>query len=237
MQSVLANSRSINGYSISAFINKKALADHLRLTEFKGILVAMNAEKILKNDVNLKKLVNSNLGYTDGIGAVWALKKKGLKSGKIAGVELWLEIIKQNYMSKAFYLIGSKREVINLTVERLIKEYPGINIVGYNDGYLKDGDQFKILKDFKSLKPDIVFVAMGSPKQEFFMQELLNSHKALYMGLGGSFDVYTGKIKRAPDIWNNLNLEWAYRLVKQPKRILRQFHLLRFLIKLLFNRL
>ena len=83
-------------------------------------------------------------------------------------------------------------------------------------------------------KPDVVFVAMGSPKQELLMEEMAKLHPAIYQGLGGSFDVYTGNVARAPEWWVKHNLEWAYRLVKQPSRIKRQIHLIRFwfLVKL-----
>ncbi len=231
-----SNSSFINGCKIYSFQNKVHLVDELTKSQFNGILIAMNAEKILKADSKLRDLVNSNLGYTDGIGAVWALKKKGIDSRKIAGAELWLEIIKHNYQSKSFFLIGAKPEVIHSTVLKLNSEFPGIQIVGYRDGYFDRGDQEQIVNDLTVLKPDVVFVAMGSPKQEYFMEELLREHPALYMGLGGSFDVYTGVAKRVSPIWNSLNLEWAYRLVKQPKRIIRQIHLLRFVYNLLLKK-
>ena len=233
---MIVHSVTVNGYSISAFSNKMHLVKYLNSINYNGILIAMNAEKILKDDSKLRDLVNSNLGYTDGIGAVWALKKKGIDSRKIAGAELWLEIIKQNYQSKSFFLIGAKPEVIQLTVNKLNSEFLGIQIVGYRDGYFERGDQEQIVNDLTVLKPDVVFVAMGSPKQEYFMEELLKEHPALYMGLGGSFDVYTGVAKRVSPIWNSLNLEWAYRLVKQPKRIFRQIHLLRFVYNLLLKK-
>ena len=97
---MIVHSVTVNGYSISAFSNKMHLVKYLNSINYNGIIIAMNAEKILKDDSKLRDLVNSNLGYTDGIGAVWALKKKGIDSRKIAGAELWLEIIKQNYQSK-----------------------------------------------------------------------------------------------------------------------------------------
>jgi UDP-N-acetyl-D-mannosaminouronate:lipid I N-acetyl-D-mannosaminouronosyltransferase len=227
----------INEYKIYSFENKVKFVNDLWLSNYKGILVAMNAEKILKSDDKLKEIVNKNLGYTDGVGAVWALRKKGLDACKIPGAELWLEIIKQNYQSKTFYLIGATSNVIESTVNKLKSEYRGIQIIGHRDGYLTESDRQKVLFDLKSLKPDVVFVAMGSPEQEFFMHELLKHHKALYMGLGGSFDVYTGNVERAPVSWINLNLEWAYRLFRQPKRITRQIHLVRFLYLLATNKL
>ena len=80
-----------------------------------------------------------------------------------------------------------------------------------------------LYNDILKNKPDIIFVAMGSPLQEKLITDLQNLHEATYMGLGGSFDVYAGKLKRAPKILINLNLEWAYRLIKEPKRFLGNY--------------
>jgi UDP-N-acetyl-D-mannosaminouronate:lipid I N-acetyl-D-mannosaminouronosyltransferase len=201
------------------------------------IMIAVNAEKILHATDNSRIIINRNLGYPDGIGAVWALRNKGVKNViKIPGCELWLDIIKQNYKSKTFYLIGGKQEVLDQTVLNLNTEYPGIKILNYKNGYIKTKDEeLLLIEDVKTHKPDVVFVAMGSPKQEVLMEKLHQKHKATYQGLGGSFDVYTGAVKRAPNWWVKNNLEWAFRLFKEPSRIKRQIHLIRFYILLQFN--
>ena len=201
------------------------------------IMIAVNAEKILHATDNSRIIINRNLGYPDGIGAVWALRNKGVKNViKIPGCELWLDIIKQNYKSKTFYLIGGKQEVLDQTVLNLKIEYSGIVILNYRNGYIKtEADELKLIEDIITHKPDVVFVAMGSPKQEVLMEKLHQKHKATYQGLGGSFDVYTGAVKRAPNWWVKNNLEWAFRLFKEPSRIKRQMHLIRFLILLQFK--
>ena len=205
----------------------------------KKILVAVNAEKILHATDQSRNIINRNLGYPDGIGAVWALQKKGFKETvKIPGCELWLDIIAHTYKNKSFYLVGGKQQVIDETVEKLKNEFKGINILNYRNGYVKtDQEKIDLLQDIKTLKPDVVFVAMGSPKQELLMEEMQKSHQATYQGLGGSFDVYTGNINRAPKIWIKANLEWAYRLFREPSRIKRQVIYIPFLIKLILNRL
>jgi len=93
-----------------------------------------------------------------------------------------------------------------------------------------------VLEDIKQKKPDVVFIAMGSPRQEFLMQRYLQEYKALYMGLGGSFDVYSGMKNRAPKIFVDLGLEWFYRLLKEPTRISRQLKLVKFFFKIIFDR-
>ncbi len=197
----------------------------------KSILVAVNAEKILHATDETRSIINRNVGYPDGIGAVWALKKKGVKDVvKIPGVELWLDIIQETYKEKTFYFVGGTEEVIQKTISKLKEQFQGITILNYRNGYIKTDEEGEHLKfDIVNLKPDVVFIAMGSPKQELLMEELRKNHLAVYQGLGGSFDVYTGTVKRAPNWWVKNNLEWAYRLVKQPSRIKRQIHLVRFL--------
>lgn len=205
----------------------------------KQILVAVNAEKIMKSSIETKAIINRNLGYPDGIGAVWALKRKGHNRViKIAGCELWLDLINQYYKQKTFYLVGGSQEVITDTVDRLKIDYPGINILNYRNGYIKSNqEKINLINDIKKMKPDLVFVAMGSPKQELLMEEMHKIHQATYQGLGGSFDVYTGHVERAPKLFIKYNLEWAYRLIKKPQRIKRQIVYIPFLLKLLFNKI
>lgn len=226
----------IRNLHVYGFRSKNELIDFA--VEEKKILVAINAEKILKDDEKLVHIINNNIGYCDGIGAVKALKQKGFKKAiKIPGVELWLDIIRKKYKEKNFYIIGSTEDVIEKCQQKLKINFPGINILGYRSGYFNEQEIEKLKEDLIKLKPDIVFVAMGSPKQEFFMTELLNIHPALYMGLGGSFDVYVEKVKRAPKFFIALGLEWMYRLIKQPTRIKRQIVLIKFFFLLLFKKI
>ena len=222
---------SLNGVKVYPFTSEGQLLSFV--DEYKGILVAINAEKILHATEQTRAIINRNIGYCDGIGAVMALKKHGYRDVvKLPGCELWLKIIDSIYREgKTFYLVGSKQEVIENTVQKLKQDFPGIQIVNYRNGYIQTEEEKQaLLEDIAEKKPDVVFVAMGSPKQELLMEEMLERHPAIYQGLGGSFDVYTGNVKRAPKWWVDHNLEFAYRLVKQPSRIKRQIHLVRFLL-------
>lgn len=227
----------INNIQTYAPTSRKELIDYA--FEQKAILVAVNAEKILHATDESRSIINRNVGYPDGIGAVWALQKKGCEQVvKIPGCELWLDLIKEYESSKTFYLVGSSEEVIQETVKKLKEDFPNITIVNYRNGYLKSEEERKeMIQDIAQRKPDVVFVAMGSPKQELLMEEMHRSHPAVYQGLGGSFDVYTGHVKRAPNWWVKNNLEWAYRLIKQPSRIKRQIHLVRFFVLLKLGKL
>lgn len=227
----------LGGVEVYPFTSAEELISYV--SGHPAILVAINAEKILHATDELKAIYNRNLGYSDGAGAVLALKKKGHQNAcKIAGCELWLKIIERYSREKSFYLVGGKPEVIEETIQKLKKDFPRINIVGYRDGYLKGNDDEVLIADIAEKKPDVVFVAMGSPKQELLMERMQRVHpEAIYQGLGGSFDVYTGRVERAPEWWIRHNLEFAYRLIKQPSRIKRQIHLVRFLFRVLTNRI
>ena len=231
------NSGIINGIKIYAPNSKNEFLNYI--SKNKQVLVAVNAEKIMRSNLKAKDIINRNFGYPDGIGAVWALKRKGFNNViKIAGCDLWLDIIDKYHNSKSFYLVGGSQNVIEKTVLKLKNEFPSINILNSRNGYIKSKNETKaLIQNIKESNPDFVFVAMGSPKQEFLMEAMQKEHKATYLGLGGSFDVYTGNINRAPKIWIKANLEWAYRLFREPSRIKRQVIYIPFLIKLILNRL
>mgnify|MGYP003639931734 CR=1 FL=1 len=229
--------KSLNGVKTYAPQSRVELMDYAMAQ--KSILVAVNAEKILHATDVTRAIINRNVGYPDGTGAVWALQKKGHHDTvKIPGCELWLDIVQRYHNSKTFYLVGGQQAVIDATVAKLQTHFPGIRIVNYRNGYIKTvEEQTALIEDIVLKQPDIVFVAMGSPKQELLMEEIQTQHQALYQGLGGSFDVYIGAVKRAPEWWVKNNLEWAYRLINQPSRIKRQIHLVRFFVNLQLGRL
>ena len=227
-----------NGVQVYPFSSFEELLD--TVTHEKKILVAINAEKILHATDQTREIINNNIGYCDGTGAVMALKKHGVDNVvKIPGCELWLKIVEALYKKdKSFYLVGSKQEVIEKTVSQLKQDYPEVNIIGFRNGYLKsEEEKQQLIEDIVTKKPDVVFVAMGSPKQELLMEEIAQRHPAIYQGLGGSFDVYTGFVERAPKWWVDHNLEFAYRLVKQPSRIKRQVFLFKFLFLVKLGRI
>lgn len=226
----------INGVKIFAPASRRSLIDFA--LKHHSLLVAVNAEKILYANLDTRNIINCNVGYSDGLGAVLALRKSGLKGVlKIPGCELWLDVIRSYYLDKSFYLVGGKESVINDTVVKLEAEFEGIDIVNYRNGYLEtELEAQALINDIVDKKPDIVFVAMGSPKQELLMERMRQRHRALYQGLGGSFDVFIGNTQRAPVWWMENHLEWFYRLIQEPKRIKRQLHLVRFLILLMLGR-
>lgn len=229
---------NLRGVKVYPFTSFAQLLEHV--DGRKGILVAINAEKILHATEQTRGIIDRNIGYCDGIGAVMALKRHGHKDVvKLPGCELWLKIVESLHgQGKTFYLVGGRQEVIEQTVARLRGDFPDIRIAGFRNGYIRtDEERQALIEDVARTQPDVVFVAMGSPKQELLMEEMAERHPAIYQGLGGSFDVYTGNVKRAPRWWVEHNLEFAYRLLRQPSRIRRQIHLLRFYVLVKLGRI
>ena len=226
----------LNGMKVFPFTSSKELLSYV--DSHKGILVAFNAEKVTKATDETRAIVNNNIGYADGAGVVVAMHKLGKSDAvRIAGADLWLDIVRESYKEKTFYLIGGKQEVIDETIAKLKKEFVGIKILGYRNGYIQTDDERNVLiSEIETKKPDVVYVAMGSPKQEFLMADMMKVHPAIYQGLGGSFDVYTGRVKRAPLWWQDHNLEFLYRFLKQPQRYRREYYRLKFLAWMLLGK-
>lgn len=191
-----------------------------------GQIVTINPEMI-SNAHSMpefaKVLDSADLVVPDGIGVELGLKILGHKVRRIAGVELGKAlIVKFSKEGKSIAMVGAKPEVVDLAVKNLKSEIDNLNIVYAHDGYFKNDEE--IISDLVSANPDLVLVALGSPKQEFFNSELKQKlPNATMIGLGGSFDVWAGVVNRAPVIYQKLGLEWLYRTIKEPKRFKRIF--------------
>lgn len=160
-----------------------------------------------------------------------ALRQKGFKDVcKVAGCDLWLNIVDRFHSVKSFYIVGASEDVNACVVEKLRTEYPGIRIAGRRNGFFSDDKEREaLISDIAETKPDVVFVAMGSPRQELFMAEMQMKHPdAIYQGLGGSFDVYVGRHKRAGKWWSDHHLESLFQIIHEPKRIKRKIKYWRF---------
>jgi UDP-N-acetyl-D-mannosaminouronate:lipid I N-acetyl-D-mannosaminouronosyltransferase len=229
---------SVNGVNIFLFDQIEELLSFIDERKH-GILIAINSGKIHKATDVTREIINKNIGYIDGVGALYAVRKKGQKKGiVITGCDLWIEIVKKYSRDKSFYLVGAKQDVIEKTVEKLEKEFPGINIKNYRNGYFYAEDETKILiEDIIAKKPDIIFVGMGSPKQEFLMQKINEQYPALYQGIGGSFDIYAGILKRAPKWLIDHRLEGFHRVFTDISiyRLKRMINDMLFVVKVFFG--
>jgi len=201
------------------------LSDNLK-NNMKTFVVTANPETFMiseKNeDVRKMLLDKETVMVPDGIGVLKAGKKIGYNiEERITGIDIANELLKfGNEQKKSIYLFGSKQEVID-SMKIVIKEqYPNLKLVGTSNGYVTDKD--KVFDEIVKLEPDIVLVALGIPLQEMLIYKHLNRFKkGIFVGVGGSFDVMSGMKKRAPKIFIKLNLEWLYRIMKEPKRFKR----------------
>ena len=191
----------------------------------KRFIITVNPETLMmsESDNELKNILDSNYSFVpDGIAVVKAARKIGIKvTERISGIDISEYLLKlANENKYSIYLFGAKEEVIDALVNKINKEYPNINILGYSNGYVKDRD--KVMKDIVKKKPDICMVALGIPYQEKLISKYFDKvNKGIYIGVGGSFDVMSGTKKRAPKIFIKLNLEWLYRIMTEPKRLKR----------------
>lgn len=228
------DSVKIAGLDILTARNCEELANFLidKKERKTGMLVAINAEKVVltKEDPELAGLLQiADYKYADGISVVWTIKCKAPQYRyieRVPGVDLWEKLMwqaKENNLP--VFLLGASNEVLNETV-REWKER-GANIVGWQNGYFKCDEE--VINQIQQSGAKFVSVAMGSPKQEEFIQKALSYNRdCLYMGVGGSYDVFVGKVKRAPKIWQEWGLEWFYRVLKQPTRWKRQRRLIKY---------
>lgn len=192
----------------------------------KKFIITANPETLMmaSNDDEISKMLldENNSIIPDGISIIKAGKTLGISfEERIPGVDVCEFLL--NYASdnnKKVYLFGSKEEVINAMKEKIKKEYTGINLVGAKNGYVKDRD--KEFEKIKKAKPDIVLIALGIPYQEKLIHKHIKDFdKGIFVGVGGSFDVISGQKKRAPKMFIKLNLEWAYRIICEPRRLKR----------------
>lgn len=192
-------------------------------------IIAINPEKVIKAQQEprlMNWLDNARLVIPDGIGVVIAARLLfGAKLTRVPGSELMPKICELS-AKKGYrvFLYGATNLTISKAVEQLRSRYAGINIVGYQDGYLPDKDMPILIERLNELKPQIIFVALGSPRQELWMDQNLSKIPSVRVcqGVGGTFDVIAGTVRRAPQFFIRLHCEWLYRLLAQPKRILRQ---------------
>ncbi|WP_430455933.1 WecB/TagA/CpsF family glycosyltransferase [Rheinheimera sp.] len=225
---------NVGGLDVMAFASMQQLVEfivHDDGTVFAGSAIAINPEKVMKarEDAALKTMLNqAELRYADGMGVVKVMQKKlGRKVDRVPGCETWEAIMYRAAAKQVpVFLVGAKPEVLQQTRDKLTAA--GVQVVGAQDGYFKD--EAALLQQIQHSGAKIITIAMGSPKQELLIERAKKIiPDAYFMGVGGTYDVFTGNVKRAPALWCKLNLEWAYRLLSQPSRIKRQWSLVEYL--------
>lgn len=189
----------------------------------------LNNEKLFKNFTSENSII-----IPDGIGTIVSSKIVGQPvEEKIAGIELMDELLKKyEKEGKSVYLLGAVQSTLEECILKIKNKYPKINIAGSHNGFFKLNDCMDIVEDIKNSGAHALFVAMGCPRQEIFISDNMDKLPCkVYMGVGGSFDVFAGKVQRAPKWMINMGLEWLYRVSKEPYRIKRLGVIPKFIIK------
>ncbi len=206
-------------------------------------VIAVNPEKIMKvqSDQVLQGILHSaGLLIPDGIGVVLAIRLLGLGYvERVPGVELMPRLcaLAAQHGYRVF-LFGASLEVNARAAAKLRSAFPGLNIVGTQHGCVQDSDMPAVLAHINKAQPDFLFLALGSPKQELWMSTYLPQLRVkVCQGVGGTFDVLAEHVKRAPLVFRSLHLEWLYRLLSQPTRLMRQLALPLFAVRILRKRM
>jgi len=199
-------------------------------------IITANPEIVMgaQTEPLLKKITEeADLITPDGIGIVLASRwKNDPVYERVAGYDLLLKLLEEgNLFGWSFYILGSSEEVNQLATDKIKEQYPNAVIAGRHNGFFR-GKEEELIRDINEAKPDVLVVALGAPRQEKWIFEHKGElHTKVAIGVGGSLDVIAGAVKRAPIVWQKLNLEWLYRLVSQPSRWRRQLALPQFAVK------
>jgi N-acetylglucosaminyldiphosphoundecaprenol N-acetyl-beta-D-mannosaminyltransferase len=198
-------------------------------------VVTMNAEIVMQANHNpeLATIIQqADLVTPDGSGIILALRLHGIVQRRYAGIELGEDLLRIASTPECNYPVffyGGKPEVVEKAAKQWQAELPNLNIVGIQHGYIDSEAQAKLERELIVTQPKIILVAMGVPRQEIWIRDHFHlCPQAIWVGVGGSFDVWSGEKKRAPQLIRNLNLEWCYRVVQDPSRWRRTFTLPQF---------
>lgn len=214
---------NILGYGVDTFSFDEALDF---IADKSGQIITINPEMIqyANNDSKFYEIIkNAEMVVADGVGIQLGLKVLGYNIERIPGIDLGKALINRFCsLGKKVAFVGSTSDIVENAIVNIKSALPNLNVVYYHDGFFDD--KLHIYDELVKAQPDLVLVALGSPKQEFFIYDLKNLlPNSLMIGLGGSFDVWAGAVKRAPKFFQNLGIEWLYRVVSEPKRFKRIF--------------
>jgi N-acetylglucosaminyldiphosphoundecaprenol N-acetyl-beta-D-mannosaminyltransferase len=205
--------------TVEGIIHSRSVTQHVVVNVAK--LVMMQKDEKLRRIVNSCGLINA-----DGWGVVWGANLLGLKiPERVAGIDLFLRLVELS-AEKGYrpYFLGAKQEIVEKVVRQFRSNYSNLEIAGYRNGYFKEEEEFKIAKEIGQSRADILFVAMSSPKKELFLNQYSPLMEVPFvMGVGGSFDVVAGHVKRAPLWMQEMGLEWFYRLLSEPGRMWKRY--------------
>jgi N-acetylglucosaminyldiphosphoundecaprenol N-acetyl-beta-D-mannosaminyltransferase len=191
--------------------------------------VSVNASKFvaMSKDPELSAMVaESDLVTADGQSVVWTARLLGTPlPERVAGIDLMERLLAAaDRRGYRIFVLGARREVLDTALERLYERYPSLTIAGTRDGYYEESEVAKVCEEIRASRPDILFIAMSSPRKEHFLRDHGKDLEVPFaMGVGGSIDVIAGLTRRAPRLLQRLGLEWAYRLAQEPRRLFSRY--------------
>lgn len=203
---------------------RRAVAQRQRL-----LIGVVNAAKVvnLRSDADLREsLLECDLVLADGQSVVWAGRVLHQRlPERVAGIDLFVRLLElADQENRSIYLLGAKPEVLARLAEVITGRYPGLRIVGRRDGYFSDEQGAEVAAEIRASGADMLFLGMVSPKKEIFLGRYgADLGVPVLHGVGGSFDVLAGVTARAPQLWQRAGMEWAYRLVQEPRRLWRRY--------------
>jgi N-acetylglucosaminyldiphosphoundecaprenol N-acetyl-beta-D-mannosaminyltransferase len=189
----------------------------------------VNAAKIvnMQRSAELREdVLSSDIVFADGMAVVWASRLLGRPlPERVAGIDLMIGMLQRgNSAGYRVYCLGASPDVLSRVIDRIRRDYPGVTVAGSHHGYFKDADEAAVAKDIADSRPDILFIAMTSPKKERFLSKWSRQLDVpVCHGVGGSFDVVAGHVQRAPERWQRLGLEWLYRVKQEPGRLWKRY--------------
>jgi N-acetylglucosaminyldiphosphoundecaprenol N-acetyl-beta-D-mannosaminyltransferase len=198
--------------------------------------IVMSCQK----NASLRKVVDqAGLVTADGAGIVMVSRFRGGQlTERVTGCDLLFRLLEEGDRKHwSFYMLGAEESVSEQAVKVIAQRYPGVIIKGRHHGFFQADEAQQIVEEICTAQPDFLIVALGAPHAEYWISKYLHQLNArVAIGVGGSLDIVAGKTKRAPAIWQKLNLEWLYRLLSQPSRWRRQLILPRFAVRALLFR-
>ncbi len=204
-------------------------------------IVTPNPEIVMharEDEAVLSAICDAELVIPDGVGIIYGARILGTPmKERIPGIDFTTALLeKMNEEGRSVFLFGSKPGIAEKAAENILSQFPELIIAGTNDGYFSDDEP--IIKKINASKPDLLMVCLGSPKQEKWMHRNASRLDAgILIGAGGSLDVFSGTVERAPLLWRKLGLEWFHRLLREPWRIGRMMNLPKFLFTVIFSRI
>ncbi len=203
-------------------------------------VVTLNAEMAMlaRQEPPLAQLIQqADLVIPDGAGVVWALGLKGARVDRCPGIELVEGLLPRLTPDQGVYLLGAGPGVVAKVAQQWQTRFENLQVVGYRDGYFQTGEEPLVLAELQRTRPVLVLVGLGVPKQEYLIQRWRRAlPQAVWIGVGGSFDVWAGTKERAPRLFRENSLEWLYRLYQEPQRWRRMLALPQFALQVLFTR-